>query len=78
MEGSCSYKREQFDYIQTDKTLAATIQNVMGATAETNKDSKFLPWNFDETLGSTNDECTSTIRLHEIDKLNGTPVPKHW
>ena len=33
-----------------------------------------MPWNFDETLGSTNDECTSTICLHEIDKLNGTPA----
>ena len=73
-KGAAPTSWEQFDYIQTDKTLAATIQNVMGATAETNKDSKFLPWNFDETLGSTNDECTSTIRLHEIDKLNGTPA----
>ena len=45
-----------------------------GVVYATNKDSKFLPWNFDETLGSTYDECTSTIRLHEIDKLNGTPA----
>ena len=74
-KGAAPTSWDQFDYIQADKkTLAATIQNVMGATADTNKDSKFLPWNFDETLGSTYDECTSTIRLHEIDKLNGTPA----
>ena len=73
-KGAAPTSWKQFGYIQTEKTLAATIQNVMGATAKTNKDSKFLPWNFDETLGSAEDECTSTIRLHEIDKLNGTPA----
>ena len=71
-KGTAPASWNQFDYIQTDKALAATIENKMGATAQTNKDAKFLPWNFDETLGSTTDECTSTVRLHEIDKLNGT------
>ena len=31
-KGAAPTSWEQFDYIQTDKTLAATIQNVMGAT----------------------------------------------
>ena len=30
------------------------------ATADTNKDSKFLPWKFDETLGSTYDAVSYT------------------
>ena len=73
-KGTAPTSWNEFDYIQTDKTLAATIENKMGATAETNKDPKLLPWNFNETLGSTTDECTSTVRLHEVDKLNGTPA----
>ena len=62
-----------YDYIQNEK-VAASIENELGADAITNKDPKFLPWNYDETLGSGVNECTSTIRLHETNKLNGTPA----
>lgn len=62
------------DYSQDDNS-AATIANAFGATALENQ--KNLPWNFNETLGSTTDEATSVIRLSETaDKLNGTPAAK--
>ena len=60
-----------YDYVQVDN-LAATINNLMGADAAENK--KNLPWNYDETLMSGNNECSSIIRLHEKDNLNGTPA----
>ncbi|WP_289119819.1 hypothetical protein, partial [uncultured Bacteroides sp.] len=60
-----------YDYRQADN-LAATINNLMGADAAENK--KNLPWNYDETLMSGNNECSSIIRLHEKDNLNGTPA----
>ena len=61
------------DYIQSD-ALAATINNNMGATATTNADNKYFPWNYNETLGSASDECSSMIRLHEKDTKHGTPA----
>ena len=57
------------DYIQSND-LAATINNLMGADATENK--KNLPWNYDEKLGNSVNECSSIIRLHEKDDLNGT------
>ena len=59
-----------YDYIQTDNNLAATINNLMGASANENKTN--LLWNYDETLGNTQDQCSSIIRLHETDKFHGT------
>lgn len=50
------------DYIQSND-LAATINNLMGADATENK--KNLPWNYDEKLGNSVNECSSIIRLHE-------------
>ena len=50
--------------------MAATINNLMGADATENK--KNLPWNYDEKLGNSVNECSSIIRLHEKDDLNGT------
>lgn len=66
------------DYVQgADQTLAATINNHLSATAATNKDIKFLPWNYDEVLNGVDaDKCYSVIRLHEIDNLNGTDAAK--
>ena len=62
-----------FDYVQADKeTLAATIENKMGAEEVSN--AQYLPWDFNEPLGSGTDECESHVRLHELDKLNGTPA----
>ena len=62
-----------FDYVQADKeTLAATIENKMGAEEVSN--TQYLPWDFNEILGSGTDECESHVRLHELDKLNGTPA----
>lgn len=60
-----------YDYVQVDN-LAATINNLMGADAVENK--KNLPWNYDETLMTGDNECSSIIRLHEKDDLNGTPA----
>ncbi|MEO4797749.1 hypothetical protein ABHZ39_19580 [Bacteroides uniformis] len=60
-----------YDYIQDD-ALAATINNKMGADAVENQ--KNLPWNYNETLMTGNNECSSVIRLHETDELNGTPA----
>ncbi len=57
------------DYKQSND-LAATINNLMGADATENK--KNLPWNYDEKLGNSVNECSSIIRLHEKDDLNGT------
>ena len=57
------------DYKQSND-LAATINNLMGADVTENK--KNLPWNYDETLGNSVNECSSIIRLHEKDDLNGT------
>lgn len=62
-----------FDYVQADKeTLAATIENKMGAEKVSN--TQYLPWDFNEPLGSGNEECESKIRLHELNELNGTPA----
>ena len=57
------------DYVQNNN-LAATINNLMGADATENK--KNLPWNYNEKLGNSVNECSSIIRLHEKDDLNGT------
>ena len=43
-----------YDYIQADNNLAATIYNLMGASANENKTN--LLWNYDETLGNTQDQ----------------------
>lgn len=61
------------DYIQND-ALAATINNNMGAAAATNANASYFPWNYNETLGTGTDECTSMIRLHEKDVKHGTPA----
>ena len=68
-----------FDYVQEigayKDSIAATINNFMGATAETNKNKKTtLEWNYDETLGAGEDQIQSVIRLHETDEENGTPA----
>ena len=64
------------DYEQGTDDLAATINNNLGAVAATNKLTTNLPWNFNEDLGSTSDECHAVVRLHETDTKSGTPAAK--
>ncbi len=69
--------KDTYAYIQ-DPTMAASISNLFGATALENQ--KNLAWNYNETLGlypnylngGTEGVASSIIRLHEIDKENGT------
>ncbi|CDF16273.1 uncharacterized protein BN821_00760 [Bacteroides sp. CAG:98] len=72
-KGTAPATWNNFEYVQADKeTLAATIENKMGAEEVSN--TQYLPWDFNEILGSGTDECESHVRLHELDKLNGTPA----
>lgn len=61
-----------WDYVQGYEDIAATINNFMGATAAENL--KNLPWDYNEKLGSSVDECSAIIRLHESDARNATPA----
>ena len=77
-EGDDSYI---YDYEQVEG-IAATINNYMGASLETNTDGKEYAWDYKgksyegEALGDGVDVCSSVIRLHELNHLNATEAAK--
>lgn len=77
-DGQQDTPTDNYDYIQ-DNAMAASISNIFGATVLENEHN--LSWNYSEILGvggylnsGNAGVAHAHIRLHETNKLNGTPA----
>lgn len=70
--GAAAANSTNFVEVQGNHNLAASIENLLGATAGENDKATNLDFKKNEPIGNGADEAKAKIRLHEFDKEHGT------